>query len=178
MKEASKAVVRIQKRKKFEAVEKFGGKCVLCGYSKCIAALEFHHLENKKEAPSYVIHSWSWERAKVELEKCILVCSNCHREIHSSEHDNQNKLEFKTKILPWIVLKCKNCSNKFESKNNEAMFCSVSCRAFRTRKTVRPSKEELQSLVLNKSILSISKLFGVSDNTIRIWVKAYNIAKP
>ena len=81
----SKSVIRTQKRKKIQAVEHFGGECVICGYKKCVNSLGFHHIDEstKAQSPTYVILHWSWERAIKELEKCILVCSNCHGEIHA-----------------------------------------------------------------------------------------------
>ena len=77
----------VQKRRikvKLQAVDYKGGKCSLCGYSKCISALEFHHIdpEQKDFSISRDGNTRSWEKVKLELDKCILVCSNCHREIH------------------------------------------------------------------------------------------------
>lgn len=67
------------------AVEYKGGKCEICGYDKCIAALEFHHETNKEFSISNKGYTKSWERVKKEIEKCKLVCSNCHREIHAED---------------------------------------------------------------------------------------------
>jgi hypothetical protein len=76
------AVKRRRHAIKKKAVEYMGGKCVKCGYNKCIAALEFHHPDSNKEfgigANGY---THSWIKLKKELDKCILVCSNCHKEI-------------------------------------------------------------------------------------------------
>lgn len=68
---------------KIKAIEYKGGKCEKCGYDKCTAALEFHHTNPllKDLDPSKAL-TRSWENAKKELDKCILICSNCHREIH------------------------------------------------------------------------------------------------
>ncbi len=77
---------RSQRKRKLKAIEFFGGKCTRCGYDRCPHALEFHHVEEKTQRPNYAIMSWSWERAKAELEKCILVCANCHRELHWEAH--------------------------------------------------------------------------------------------
>lgn len=71
-------------RLKQQSVDYKGGKCSLCGYNKCIKALEFHHTDpNQKD---FVISgiSKAFESIKYELDKCILVCANCHREIHDS----------------------------------------------------------------------------------------------
>lgn len=57
--------------------------CSICGYNKCASALEWHHTDSsiKDMAPSDSIKR-SWESYEREAEKCILLCSNCHREIH------------------------------------------------------------------------------------------------
>jgi 5-methylcytosine-specific restriction endonuclease McrA len=61
-----------------------GNKCALCGYSRCQRALSFHHIDpSKKEfALSAKGLTRSWEKIEKEIEKCILVCANCHMEIH------------------------------------------------------------------------------------------------
>ena len=66
------------------AVEYKGGKCESCGYNRNIAALEFHHLNplEKDFNISNKGYTKSWENVKKEIDKCILVCANCHREIH------------------------------------------------------------------------------------------------
>ena len=79
------AVIRRRKKLKRKAIYAKGGKCEICGYRRDISALEFHHLdESKKEfAISGNGITRSWEKTKREIDKCILVCANCHREIHS-----------------------------------------------------------------------------------------------
>jgi 5-methylcytosine-specific restriction endonuclease McrA len=80
--EAQKA--RALKRKLY-FIEKLGGKCCKCGYHKNISALEFHHLDpSEKEfgADARHLSNTSMEKLEREIEKCILVCANCHREIH------------------------------------------------------------------------------------------------
>lgn len=60
-----------------------GGACERCGYNRCCAALDFHHRDPSKKDPSFEsIRYWGMERAKEELDRCMLVCSNCHRELH------------------------------------------------------------------------------------------------
>ena len=62
-----------------------GGKCERCGYNKCNAALEFHHLDPSKKEFRLSYSRKGFEKVKKELDKCILVCANCHREIHHNE---------------------------------------------------------------------------------------------
>lgn len=74
-----------QKQIKRLCVEYKGGRCSRCGYDRCLQALEFHHIGSEsKEREISGMKSRSFERLKPELDKCILVCANCHREIHAS----------------------------------------------------------------------------------------------
>ena len=63
--------------------EEAGRKCCMCGYNKCIAALEFHHIDANDKEGGIIGTSASLCRQREEAKKCILVCANCHREIHS-----------------------------------------------------------------------------------------------
>lgn len=83
----SKRTVNRIKTNKIKAVEYMGGKCSHCGYNKCLRALEFHHLDPSKKSEDYDKNftTWGVERQKEELKNCILLCSNCHREVHNSE---------------------------------------------------------------------------------------------
>ena len=70
----------------YKAIEYKGGRCALCGYSKCRAALEFHHVDpTEKEFTPSRGYKNTWVKLKLELDKCILVCANCHREIHNPQ---------------------------------------------------------------------------------------------
>jgi DNA-binding CsgD family transcriptional regulator len=76
-------VKNFRKRNKERAVDHKGGKCEKCGYDKCTSALEFHHLDpEKKDFTLSQNMNMAWDKIKVEIDKCILVCANCHREIH------------------------------------------------------------------------------------------------
>lgn len=78
-----KAVAKRRQKLKELAVEKKGGKCVFCGYNRYVGALDFHHLEGKDFGLSKDGITRAWSKIETELEKCVLVCSNCHREIHA-----------------------------------------------------------------------------------------------
>jgi len=76
-------VVSWRRRTKVKLVEYKGGKCERCSYNKCMDALEFHHKDKKQKDFSISGKSWSYEKLKKEVDKCMLVCSNCHKEIHA-----------------------------------------------------------------------------------------------
>ena len=80
----TEAVQKRREKIKIMAIAYKGGKCQCCGYDKCVQALEFHHIDPTQKdfglgAKGY---TRSWDKNKEELDKCIMVCANCHREIH------------------------------------------------------------------------------------------------
>jgi hypothetical protein len=68
--------------------------CVICGYKICLNALVFHHIdpstkykrENWTKRSMNTLCNSSWKKLSVEIAKCIVVCSNCHAEIHMGLH--------------------------------------------------------------------------------------------
>jgi len=63
-------------------VKQLGGCCLVCKYNKCFAALHFHHL-NPKDKSFNISSKNGWVVTERELEKCVLLCSNCHAEVHA-----------------------------------------------------------------------------------------------
>lgn len=95
-----------RKKIKERLVDYKGGKCEICGYNKCISALEFHHIEpTKKDFTISNSSVLSFDKCKQEVDKCILVCANCHREIHYNEtlKKRSEKEEREKKIFAEIV---------------------------------------------------------------------------
>ena len=92
-----RAVAKRRKKIRLKAVQHLGGKCFRCGYSKYTEVLEFHHRDpsQKKFNISLKGHCRSWERVKEEIEKCDLLCVNCHRELHA----DLDKLATENKII-------------------------------------------------------------------------------
>ncbi len=81
----SEAVVRRRRKVKQILVDEAGGACSGCGYNRCIAALEFHHLvpSEKSFSLSHRGVARSLEKAKAEASKCMLLCANCHAEVEA-----------------------------------------------------------------------------------------------
>lgn len=80
-------------QKKLELIELFGGKCEKCGYDKNISAFDFHHInpyEKMFEVKIQVIKSKTDDEILNEAMKCMLLCANCHRELHSPHTDIQH----------------------------------------------------------------------------------------
>jgi len=83
----SEAVVKRRKKLKQMAVDYLGSCCQLCGYNKTLSALDFHHKDPSQKDFGISANGTtrSFEKLKTELNKCLLVCANCHREIHSGD---------------------------------------------------------------------------------------------
>lgn len=70
--------------KKRMAISYLGGKCVVCGYDKCQDAFDFHHLDPSVKTDSITkLYLHTEEKLKLELDKCVLLCCRCHREVHA-----------------------------------------------------------------------------------------------
>lgn len=78
-----KMLLRRLKSKK-KCIEYKGGKCNICGYNKSFRALAFHHINPKLKSFGISNNLYgNWDNLKKELDKCLLLCANCHAEFHS-----------------------------------------------------------------------------------------------
>ena len=69
-----------------KAVKELGKelKCCICGYDKCVSSLDFHHLDpSQKDIGVGQMRGHSFQRIKREIEKCVVLCKNCHSEVHA-----------------------------------------------------------------------------------------------
>ncbi len=80
----AKAVSKRRKKLREMSIEYKGSKCTICGYKKSQRALSFHHIDPSKKEFSLSSESLSrsWDRIKMEIDKCVLICANCHMEVH------------------------------------------------------------------------------------------------
>jgi len=169
---------QVQKRRdkiKQMAFEYKGGKCERCKYDKCLAAMDFHHLDPTQKDFNLGEKGYtrSWGKVKKELDKCILVCCRCHREIHDEEVKN-SKIDYgiKEKVKKEIVLN--NCPICDKLKNSEMTTCSPEC-ANKKRRKINWDEVDLETLYKEHSMVAIGKMYGVSDNAVRKHLKNKNI---
>ena len=159
--------------RKFKAVELLGGKCSICGYNKCLDALEFHHLDpSKKEFAFNKMRLISWPRMIKELKKCILLCANCHRETHYQEktygNSESNKLQ-KIELKPTGT--CLTCKvDVYGTK-----YCSYKCAQLGRRKVKRPTKDVLKQELSKYSMEALGRKYNVSGKAIRKWAEQYEL---
>lgn len=81
-------VLARRQQHKLKAIEYKGGKCQICGYSKSPWALTFHHTDPSEKSFTIAKYTtFKWERIQEELDKCLLLCQNCHAEIHHKAYN-------------------------------------------------------------------------------------------
>ena len=74
---------------KRRAIDYLGGKCQRCGYKGIPSVYDFHHKNPEEKDFSWGETRKTWDNLKSELDKCVLLCANCHREVHDEEWFNQ-----------------------------------------------------------------------------------------
>ena len=184
MSENYKYVKNSRERLKKRMIYVMGDECQVCGYSKCITALEFHHINPEQKTFSLSTNAnLGWDKACNELMKCTLVCANCHREIEAgliespkcsfnferAEEITQTIKDLKTHKIYY----CKNCGKEI---GKEAIHCPE-CSHLARRTVDRPSRSELKNLIRSLPFTQIGKQYGVTDNAIRKWCDAYSLPR-
>jgi len=181
-------VLNARRNRRNNLIRLLGGKCCLCGYDKCDAALDFHHINpEEKEYGLGSGNCHSLEKDLQEVKKCILICANCHREIHHSNlYDNIDLFQyqiFSSEVLEELQqekkeYKCKNCGASITaySRSGLCVSCAQSSR-YRHEVNNKPSREELKNLIREKSFVEIGKIYGVTDNAIRKWCDKENLPR-
>lgn len=146
-------------RVKIQAVKCKGGKCLVCGYDKCIKALHFHHIDPAtKEFSISNTYSFSEEKINHELSKCVLVCNRCHTEIHCGLIDLSSYLGYE--VAKPIVITNNRCYKTGPQLN---------------KRKFNPSKEELEKLMKETTMVNIGIIYKVSDSAVRKRLKLLGI---
>jgi glycerophosphoryl diester phosphodiesterase len=190
-------VKNFRKRLKEKIVKLMGGKCQCCGYNKCYRSLEIHHVDpSKKEFTVSQMMVLNWKKTVDECQKCVLVCANCHREIHDNMTQcppikTLNYESLSDWFIDWdmvdLTTESKNLTVKEISMKYGINPATISnkCRKenIKTLKEKRVSKflidvETLEKLVKEMPMTKIGDMYGVSDNAIRKRCKVLGIQIP
>lgn len=186
-----KETTEFRRHRKANLIKVCGNKCNICGYNKLQNALEFHHIDPSQK--SYGIASdgtcHDLEKDLAEVKKCILVCANCHREVHANfytvekilqykifDEDFANELrEQKKQQATKTITYCKNCGIKIGNDTvNQLCF---TCYGLTRRTCARPSREELKYMIRHMPFTQIALKFNVTDNAIRKWCDSMSLPR-
>lgn len=166
---AYKDVKKWRHETKKRLVKAFGGKCGIYGYNKCIKALVFHHLNPDEKKYNFESVCRSWEKTVKEVRKCVMLCCNCHSEVHAGitkipdniKRFDESFSEYKNTNL---VDKCPACG---KMKPISQKTCSRKCAGSLQQ---RVDWDKIDLLEMYKEIgtyLGVSDELGVSDVTVR-----------
>lgn len=175
MSKQSETVKKWRSSCKSRIIEAMGGACCVCAYNKCAASLALHHLDsNEKDfgLGDIIANPVNWKTIVEELRKCVLVCQNCHGEIHANVSSvpesapkfnevfaDYKELERQSKIH---LNKCNICG---KLKPTHKKYCSHSC-ASKSQYLKKWDDISLEKEILTKSILQIAKENNCSERTV------------
>jgi predicted HNH restriction endonuclease len=88
-------VSKYRANQKLKAIEHKGGKCERCGYNTCVSALHFHHLDPTTKEFNLGLkgRTFKWSEIVKEIDKCQLLCANCHAEVHELQRSFSSLVE-------------------------------------------------------------------------------------
>lgn len=158
-----------------------GAECCVCGYNKTTWALHYHHIDPSKKVfnlSKVRSDSIPWEDIENELRKCVVLCANCHAEVHAGLITPTFVSSFSEERLAELCTRCKNCGTLIHHKGY--FFCNHSCRSKHSAKVAEERKlqreeesvwSKISAVELlykhNGNVLKASKEVGLSDNAVR-----------
>lgn len=170
---SSQIVKDWRRRTKERLVQAFGSECGICGYNKSFEAFDFHHLDPSEKDFSFAgarANPVSWPKLVVEARKCVMLCANCHREVHAGVAEISDGVRrfdesFEEYEDPRRIHKkhpCKVCAELTYNK----FYCSYDCDK-KDREKVAWDSVDLVELKRDMSNVAIAKMLGVSEAVIR-----------
>lgn len=189
MTKGSEKVKRWRKNTKRRMIRAMGGKCQMCSYNKCDESMHFHHLNpEQKDFGMGGMRAMpkSWKAITIELRKCVLLCGNCHGEIHagistlpkSFETFNEDWADYKKHELSTTpsneIISCPKCH---EDMPDHKTYCSRSC-ASQARGKIEWNDVDLSTLLREfPSIIKIAEHLGISDAAVHKRMKKLGLKK-
>lgn len=199
----SNSVSRCRRRMKVRAVIYLGGVCSQCGYSECMDAMDFHHRDPSQKDFQIGANGIyrRFELLKPELDKCLLLCSNCHRELHSKlrgEIDDSIRVGGR-KNVPWPTVEDLTLWMQTEPLVHIAKrlkvaqitvrnWCkvlgvplrgtSVQPKRGRTTNPLWPSAEDLRRMVWERPVMHLARDIGVSDSAVKKHCRRAGVQTP
>jgi len=164
-------------RARVNAIKKLhGAKCKCCGYDISLTALDFHHIDPDKKKFAISTGNMGSKGKNVpyyelleESLKCILVCRNCHAEIHYENKHFTKEIDYRD------VLEHMSFLEEFEINIDAYEVKEVNKQSSIQQHQNRPSALELAKLVVANGFSAVGRKYGVSDSAIKKWCKAYGI---
>lgn len=156
------------------ATEYCGGQCQGCRYSRYYGNLSFHHLADKDDSVSRLINRCTaWDVILREIDKCVLLCHNCHGEVHAGLRQCP-KINKEERAQNWQRLITERPIPKKDQRHPCAFckkpipktkkYCDQKCTHRALERTKWPTN--LRELVESSSTVAVAKSLGVSDKAV------------
>lgn len=185
---------------KIRSVAYKGGSCIVCGFDKYQGSMDFHHLDPSEKEFTISAKDIKFETILNELDKCVLLCKNCHSAIHSdeleltAEHLSRNPskeegLKMLKEVYPEFFeepesksLKIKtgpkkyycDCGTEIQSASTQCMSCYA-----KSQEVIEwPPIEVLIAMVAKSNYSAVGRELGVSDNAVRKRIKNHSNKTP
>lgn len=185
-------VISWRRRAKQRLITAFGGSCGLCGYDRCDRNLAFHHIDpTEKDFEFGRFQSASWAKIISEVRKCVMLCHNCHGEVHHGivvdlskcQRFDESYAEYtRVHLGPRGILShiipgpkpsrlCEHCGKVLIK--SQTLHCSRSCRS---HAQITVDVEKVRALLRGgASCADVARASGVSPKTIRKWAHRLDI---
>lgn len=202
MSKSSEAVKKWRRNSKQRIINAMGGVCQICHYNKCNEALDLHHIDPEGKDFSFgAIRASpvSWDRIVIELRKCILLCANCHREVHNGITILPKDYATFDENYATYAIECTRIIKEYSEfeevyKNNnyniaktarELEICPETARRIRNRKglpdyttkKINWKEIDLHALLIENSFnfAKTGRVLGLTDNGVRRRAKKLNL---
>lgn len=165
MSKNSEGVIRWRQRVKQKLVAAFGGACAICGYDRCSQALDFHHLDpgEKDFAITGRGIPRAWKKVLDEAEKCVMLCKNCHTEVHAGllevPLDARRMIRPAPDAIPMRRLLVRPKRGRQPPPPAKPKVPN------------RPKGKALRTMVQTSSRVAVAKRYGVSETAVRKWLR-------
>ena len=174
-------VAEHRRKIKRKAIDYSGGRCLNCEYNKCESSLNFHHIDPKeKEIDISKGNTRSWSKIKEEVDKTILVCRNCHGEIHAGlwqpYEEIKKQEEFRKNYIDKPLVEYRDDQTSIIRKPKSESPCLICNKLTKgkycSRKCVQKGQEKIEwpdnlaEMVIKSSKRKVAALLGVSDKAI------------
>jgi hypothetical protein len=170
-------VAKAHRDMKRRCVEYKGGACQRCGYDKCLTSLHFHHRDGTTKEYAITSRLVRFETLKIELDKCDLLCANCHGEEHDAEYVARNaalgiiarEQVPQRRVDAKRLVVCRVCPKTFyvyASGRPNAAYCSRACRTAE-RRGPQPDDATLAQMFKTMSLRKISKEVHIAASALR-----------
>ena len=167
--EQARRVKTWRRRTKDRILQAMGRKCVICGYDRCSDALQVHHLNPSEKDFTFAhirANPTSWAKIVEELRKCVLLCGNCHAEVHNgmtvvpfnARGFDESFAEYE-KVVGRRPAICE-CGRKKAKRRN---YCSDDCHKRYGVDRIDWSKYDLLEMSKTMSKVAMGKAIGCSD---------------